>query len=146
MKLSSPAFKNNEMIPQKYTCEGHDINPPLQIDDLPEETKELAIIVDDPDSKSGTWSHWLLYNIPVTPVIEEDTIPGSQGVNDFGKKHYGGPCPSSGKHRYFFKVFALQHTLALKEGLNASDLKLALKGHILDSAELVGMYEKKNKS
>ncbi|MBD3289314.1 YbhB/YbcL family Raf kinase inhibitor-like protein [candidate division KSB1 bacterium] len=143
MKLSSPVFKDHEMIPRKYTCEGQDINPPLHIEDLPEDTKELALIVEDPDSKAGTWRHWSVYNIPVTSEIEEDSIPGVQGINDFGKKDYGGPCPEKGKHRYFFKVFALQHTLALKDGLNKGDLKLALKGHILDSAELVGMYEKK---
>ncbi|MBD3289687.1 YbhB/YbcL family Raf kinase inhibitor-like protein [candidate division KSB1 bacterium] len=142
MKITSPAFKNNEAIPTKYTCDGEDVNPPLNIDDLPKEAKELAMIMDDPDAPSKTWVHWVVYNMPVNIHIDENSIPGKQGMNDFGKKNYGGPCPPSGEHRYYFKVYALDNRLELEEGITKKELESAMEGHILEQAELVGLYAK----
>lgn len=142
MKLSSPEFENNKSIPRKFTCQGEDVSLPLIIEGIPEGTKSLALIVDDPDAPMGTWVHWVVYDIPPISRIEEDSVPGKQGMNDFGRKDYGGPCPPSGTHRYFFKVYALDTELNLKEGIKKRDLEKAMEGHILDKAELVGLYKK----
>ena len=99
MEVTSPEFGNGKKIPRKFTCEGDDINPTLIIEDIPAGTKSLALIVDDPDAPMGTWVHWFSFNIPVVSRIDEDSIPGKQGINDFGRKEYGGPCPPSGTHR-----------------------------------------------
>jgi Raf kinase inhibitor-like YbhB/YbcL family protein len=124
MKLTSPAFEHNKSIPSKYTCQGEDVNPALAIDDIPEGTKSLALIVDDPDAPMGTWVHWVVYDIaPTSRIIDENSIPGKQGINDFRKKNYGGPCPPSGTHRYFFKVYALDTQLNLEEGINKRLIK-----------------------
>jgi len=143
MKLTSKEFKHNEYIPVKFTCQGKDINPGLKIDDIPEGTKCLALIVDDPDAPMGMWVHWVVYDIAVISQIEENSIPGKQGINDFGRKNYGGPCPPSGTHRYFFKIYALDKKLNLAEGINKQELETAMKNHILDKAELIGLYKKK---
>lgn len=142
MELKSPEFENNQFIPKKFTCEGEDVNPALIIENLPEGTKSLALIVDDPDAPMGTWVHWVVYDIPVTSRIDEDSVPGKQGINDFRKKDYGGPCPPSGTHRYFFKIYALDQELGLPEGITKEDLEKAMQGHILDKAELIGLYKK----
>jgi len=142
MRLTSPEFQNNAMIPRKFTCQGEDVNPTLIIEDVPEGTKSLALIVDDPDAPMGTWVHWVVYDIPVSSRIEENSIPGKQGRNDFGRKDYGGPCPPSGTHRYFFKIYALDTILGLEEGISKSALEKAMQGHILDKAELIGLYKK----
>ena len=142
MKLTSPEFENGKNIPRKFTCEGDDINPRLIIEDIPTGTKSLALIVDDPDAPMGTWVHWVSFNIPVVSQIDEDSIPGKQGLNDFGRKDYGGPCPPSGTHRYFFKLYALDTVLDLNEGINKEALEEAVEGHILDKAELIGLYKK----
>ena len=144
MKISSPAFEPNQMIPKKYTCEGNDVSPPLTIDGIPDGAKSLALIVDDPDAPMGTWVHWVVFDIPVTNNIAEDIIPGKQGINDFGKKDYGGPCPPSGTHRYFHKIYALDTILNLKEGITKKALEKAMQGHILDKAELIGLYKKES--
>lgn len=143
MKLTSPEFENNKFIPAKFTCEEEDINPCLIIDDIPAEVKSLALIVDDPDAPTGTWVHWVVYDIPVISRIEEDSVPGKPGVNNLGKQAYHGPCPPSGTHRYFFKLYALDKKLDLAEGLSKGALEKAMRGHILDKAELVGLYKKK---
>ena len=143
MKITSPEFENNEYIPAKFTCQGDDINPALKIEDIPQEARSLALIVDDPDAPMGTWVHWVVFDMPVISEIEENTIPGKQGINDFGRKNYGGPCPPSGTHRYFFKIYALNAALRLKEGINKGALEKALESHILDEAELVGLYKKR---
>ena len=140
MKLTSPNFKNNELIPKKFTCEGDDINPTLVIEDIPAGTKSLALIVDDPDARG--WVHWVVYDIPVVTRIEENSIPGTQGMNDFGKKDYGGPCPPSGTHRYFFKIYALDKELGLGGRVDKAALENAMKGHILEKAELIGLYKR----
>ena len=142
MKLRSHEFKHNMYIPKKFTCQGSDVNPSLNIEDIPNGTKSLVLIVDDPDAPMGMWVHWVVFDIPVVSQIEENTIPGKQGINNFDKKNYGGPCPPSGTHRYFFKIYALDTQLNLKEGISKSDLEEAMKRHILDKAELIGLYKK----
>ncbi len=142
MKLESPEFENNGFIPKKFTCQGEDINPALIVEGIPEDTKSLVLIVDDPDAPMGMWVHWVLYNVPVVSRIDENSIPGEQGITDFGTKGYGGPCPPSGIHRYFFKIYALDTELGLKQGPRKKDLEKAMKGHILGKAEMIGLYKK----
>lgn len=142
MQLTSPDFEQGKLIPEKFTCEGDDINPTLIIENIPAGTKSLALIVDDPDTPRGTRVHWVVYGIPVVSRIDEDSVPGEQGMNDFGRGDYGGPCPPSGTHRYFFKIYALDAELALGEGIDKEALEKAMQGHILDRTELIGLYEK----
>ena len=142
MKINSPDFKDNGFIPKRYTGQGEDINPTLLIEGIPSEAKSLALIVYDPDAPMGTWVHWVVFNIPIISEIKEDSIPGEQGLNDFGRKNYGGPMPPSGTHRYFFKVYALDAILDLGEDINKSDLEIAMKGHILNQAKLLGLYKR----
>ncbi len=145
MKLSSSAFQPNQSIPSKYTCDGNNVNPPLQITDVPDTTKSLVLIVDDPDAPSGNWDHWLVYNSdPGTTEIAEDSVPAgaTHGKTDFGEIKYGGPCPSQGQHRYFFKLYALDANLDLEEGATKSEIELAMVGHILDQTQLVGLYQR----
>ncbi|NIR46912.1 YbhB/YbcL family Raf kinase inhibitor-like protein [candidate division KSB1 bacterium] len=142
MKLTSPAFKHNELIPAKYTCDGEDINPAFDIEDIPDDAKSLALVVDDPDAPAKTWVHWVVYDMPVISHINEGSIPGKQGINDFGKQDYGGPCPPSGTHRYFFKIYVLDQELNLDEGISKEDLEKAMEGHILDKTELIGLYQR----
>ncbi|MCQ9207957.1 MAG: YbhB/YbcL family Raf kinase inhibitor-like protein [Omnitrophica bacterium] len=142
MKISSKEFKHNQSIPAKFTCQGEDINPSLKIEDIPKGAETLALIVDDPDAPMGTWVHWVVFDIPLTGEIEENSIPGKQGNNNFGRKDYGGPCPPSGTHRYFFKLYALDQKLDLAEGITKEQLEQAMQGHILEQAELIGLYRK----
>lgn len=142
MKLSSPEFEHNGFIPKKFTCQGEDVNPTLVIEDIPDGTKSLALIMDDPDAPMGTWVHWVVFNIPVISRIEENSVPGKQGINDFGRLNYGGPCPPSGTHRYFFKLYALDTELDLGEGITKKELEEAMEGHILQKVELIGLYKK----
>jgi len=146
LNLSSSAFKHNGSIPSKYTCDGADINPPLMIDNVPTTAKALALIVDDPDAPAGTWVHWVMWNINLsTKDIKENSVPqgAEQGVNDFRKRYYGGPCPPSGTHRYFFKLYALDSTLTLGTNTGKDALEKAMKGHILAQCELIGLYKRK---
>ena len=146
MKLTSPEFKNGSNIPSKFTCEGEDINPALIIENIPAGTKSLALIVDDPDAPVKTWVHWVVYDIdPAMDKIRENSVPGKQGVNDFRRKDWGGPCPPSGTHRYFFKLYALDKVLGLPEGIDKRGLEKAMEGHILASSELVGLYKRGKK-
>ncbi|HLC65665.1 MAG TPA: YbhB/YbcL family Raf kinase inhibitor-like protein [Candidatus Nanoarchaeia archaeon] len=142
LTLTSPAFRHNSEIPAKYTCRGQDINPQLDILGVPKNAKSLVLIVDDPDAPMGMWVHWVVWNIPIVTSIKENSIPGVQGMNDFGKKDYGGPCPPSGTHRYFFKLYALDTTLTLREG-RKKDVEKAMEGHIIEKTVLVGLYKKK---
>lgn len=145
MKLTSSAFENNQSIPSKYTCDGEDINPPLQISEVPEGAKSLVLIVDDPDAPMGTWVHWVVWNIdPSISLIEEDDVPegGVEGLNDFGKNSYGGPCPPSGTHHYHFKLYALDKTLELDPSSKKEEVEKAMEGSILDWVELVGLYQR----
>lgn len=142
MKLTSPAFANKTMIPKKYTCQGEDINPLLKIEGIPQETVSLVLINDDPDAPGGTWDHWIVINIAPTQTIAENSVPGTQGKNSWGRNDYGGPCPPSGTHRYFFKLYALDTQLNLSEGASKKEVENAIKGHILEQTELIGLYEK----
>ncbi len=146
LKISSPAFKHNEHIPAKYTCDGSDVNPNIKIGDIPPGTKSLALIVDDPDAPRGTWVHWVVWNIsPDTNEIKENSVPpgASQGMNDFRKLEYGGPCPPSGTHRYFFKLYALDTILSLAKDATKATLERSMHGHILAQVELIGLYKRK---
>jgi len=151
IQLTSSAFKEGEPIPSKFTCEGEDISPPLKWSDLPQGTKSLALISDDPDAPVGTWVHWVIYNIPPTVNELEEGIPtakevpngAKQGMNDFKKIGYGGPCPPSGTHRYFFKLYALDIELGLDPGATKNDLLKAIEGHILEMGQLMGTYQRK---
>ena len=142
LKITSDAFEHGEMIPSRYTCDGANVNPPLKIFGIPEKTKSFAVIVDDPDAPSGTWVHWVVWDIPVSEIIIEHSVPGSEGMNDFGKHHYGGPCPPSGTHRYFFKVYALDAELDLDSSSTKADLENVMKPHVLAKGELMGKYKK----
>jgi len=142
MKLTSSAFEHNQMIPRQYTCQGEDINPPLQISNIPDGTKTLALIMDDPDAPMGTWVHWVVFNIPPVESIGENTVPGHQAGNNFGSIEYGGPCPPSGTHHYFFKLYALDTDLSRLGIQNKESLERAMQGHILEEAHLIGLYKK----
>lgn len=144
LKISSAVFKADGMIPPQFTCDGENVNPPLDIKDIPEEAKCLALIVDDPDAPGGTWAHWIVWNIPVTHHIKENHIQGIEGRNDFHKNKYGGPCPPSGIHRYFFKVYALDALLDLPLNSDKAKLERTMSEHIIGFGELIGLY-KKNK-
>ena len=146
MNLTSPVFENNGNIPSKYSCDGDNINPPLKIADIPENAKSLVLIVDDPDAPSKTWVHWVLWNIPGnTKTIDENKIPNDavQGVNDFGKNNYGGPCPPSSTHRYFFKLYALNTFLEIPKSSTKQDIEKAMKNHIIAETKLIGKYSRK---
>jgi Raf kinase inhibitor-like YbhB/YbcL family protein len=140
--VMSSAFKNNGLIPRMYTCDGEDVNPPLTIDGLPQGTKSLVLIIDDPDAPMGNWQHWTVWNITPTNKIDETGVPGIEGLNDFGKHSYGGPCPPSGTHRYFFKVYALDIKISLPISSRKKDIEKAMSEHILAKGELVGLYKR----
>lgn len=145
MKITSPAFNEGEMIPVMYTCQGKDINPPIQIADIPKETKSLALILEDPDAPMGTWVHWVMWNIPpTTSQIVENNVPAGavQGKNSWGKNEYGGPCPPSGVHRYFIKVYALDTPLTLSLSSGKKDLEKAMQGHVITEGQLMGRAKK----
>lgn len=143
LTVSCAGFENNALIPSKYTCDGININPPLNFDHVPEEAQSLALIVDDPDAPAGTWVHWILWNIPVTHHLKEDNRMGISGITDFGKTNYGGPCPPNGTHRYFFKVYALDCKLELPKSSKKTDLEKAMSGHVIGFGELIGLYARK---
>jgi Raf kinase inhibitor-like YbhB/YbcL family protein len=143
LTITSSAFEPNALIPEVYTCDGDDFNPPLSIAGIPKDTKSLAIIVDDPDAPGKTWVHWVVWNVPITDTIKENSVPGEQGFNDFKKIGYGGPCPPSGTHRYFFKVYALDLRLNIGSRTTKRDLEEAMAGHILAHGELMGLYSRK---
>jgi Raf kinase inhibitor-like YbhB/YbcL family protein len=145
MKLTSTAFEANQPIPAKYTCDGVNHHPPLTFSEVPEDARSLALIVEDPDAPRKVFTHWLVYNIaPLAQHIPEHEVPlgSTEGVNDFGTRGYGGPCPPSGTHRYFFKLFALDTELALLEGARKEDVLAKMKGHVIATAELVGTYRR----
>jgi len=143
-QLTSSAFENNSDIPKKYTCDGGDVNPPLKFKNVPARTKSLALTVSDPDAPEGTWSHWVVYNIsPNTGEIIENTNPGTEGLSDFGKYTYGGPCPSDEKlHHYIFRAFALNDILYINEGPTLNEVEKAVRSHTIAKTELVGTYQK----
>jgi Raf kinase inhibitor-like YbhB/YbcL family protein len=150
IKLTSSAFVENGLIPKQYTCDSKDISPPLKWESVPEKTKSFALICDDPDAPMGTWVHWVLFNLPANKRELPENLPpiatlpdGSrQGKNDFGKIGYGGPCPPSGTHRYYFKLYALDQPLDLKAGATKGQLLKAMEGHILAEGQLMGKYKR----
>ena len=145
MKITSSAFHEGGDIPPKFTCDASDTSPPLQITGIPSEAKSLVLIADDPDAPGGLFTHWLVWNIPPqTSSIAEGSAPkGVQGANDFGKSGYRGPCPPPGRHRYSFKIFALDRELELRSGAKRSQVDAAMKGHVIAQGELVGRYARK---
>lgn len=144
MQITSTAFQDNKNIPSKYTCDAENINPPLSISEVPEDAKSLALIVDDPDAPSKTWVHWVAWDIdPSESEIKEGSAPtGTEGTTDFGTTGWGGPCPPSGTHRYFFKLYALNAKLNLDPSTTKESLESAMEGHILEESELIGLYKK----
>lgn len=150
IRVKSTAFEEGGMIPKKYTCDGADVSPPLAWDQVPEGTKGIALISDDPDAPMGTWVHWVLYALPgdVRELPEalppQEMLPNGarQGTNDFRRIGYGGPCPPGGTHRYYFKVYALDSALALEPGLTKAKLLKAMEGHVLAEGQLMGKYRR----
>jgi hypothetical protein len=151
MELKSQAFQAGEMIPAKYTCDGQDISPPLSWSDPPTGTIGFALISDDPDAPMGTWVHWVIWNIPASALALDENCPKTaslpngtkQGTTDFHRVGYGGPCPPSGTHRYYFKLYALDRALDLPASTTKKDLETAMQGHILGQTELMGTYRRK---
>ncbi|MDD5459873.1 MAG: YbhB/YbcL family Raf kinase inhibitor-like protein [Phycisphaerae bacterium] len=150
IKITSSAFKRESMIPARFTCDGEDISPPLQWENLPQGTQTLAIIADDPDAPMGTFVHWVLYNLPADVNELAEAVPARemlengaiQGKTDFGRVGYGGPCPPSGTHRYFFKIYALDKKVDIVGNADKSRLIIAMQGHILGQGELMGKYKR----
>ena len=154
MQIKS-VFESGEKIPKKYTCDGDDFSPEIHILDVPKEAKSLTLIVDDPDCPIGTFTHWVLYNLPADTVKIEEKIPAVEilqngtmlgamhGVTDFKSVGYGGPCPPSGMHRYFFKLYALDKVLDLPVRATKKQVEHAIHGHIVEEAELIGLYSRK---
>jgi Raf kinase inhibitor-like YbhB/YbcL family protein len=145
LKISSPAFENDGKIPKKYTCDGSNMNPPLRIENVPSNTKSLALVFDDIDAPRGTYVHWILWNIgPDTREIKENSVPEGavQGLNDFKKRHYGGPCPPGRAHKYVFRIYALDTLLKLNPNLTKRDLEKAMEDHVISRAQLMGVYKR----
>jgi len=142
LNISSPAFASKGFIPAKYTCEGENVNPALHVENIPQSAKSLTLIVEDPDAPGGTFDHWIVWNIRPFAMIIEDVVPGVEGKNSFGKTNYRGPCPPTGTHRYFFKVYALDKLLDVKAGAGKMEVEAAMQGHILAQGEIIGMYKK----
>ena len=149
MKITSSAFNHNSKIPQKYTCDGENINPPLSFSDVPEATKSLVLIMEDPDVShylrpDGMFDHWVVYNMPAeTHEIKEGTQPpGIQGQNSRNEAKYTGPCPPDRQHRYFFKLYALDFTLDLPQNATKQMVEAKMQGHILGKSELIGLYRR----
>lgn len=144
LKISSSVFENNSYIPKKYTCDGDGINPPLEISGIPEETKSLVLIVDDPDAPSGVWDHWVKFNISTnTAKIEEGNENfGISGRGTEGSLSYKGPCPPFGTHHYVFHLYALDINLSLLEGVTKKEVISNMIGHILEQTEIVGLYKR----
>lgn len=144
MKLSSPAFTAGQPIPDKYTCDGQDLIPPLEFSEVPPTAKSLALVMDDPDAPMGTWDHWLVWNIPAktTRIAEGKAPEGVTGTNSWNKTTWGGPCPPDREHRYFFRLYALDTTLNLAARARKGELQKAMQGHIVAEAELMGRYDR----
>ena len=146
MQIMSPAFLNNQTIPLRYTCDGENVNPPLSVRNLPPDTVSYALIMNDPDAPNSDWVHWLVWNIPphITEINGASLPPqgSTEGITNFGKTGYGGPCPPTGEHRYFFKLYALDTILKLDSSAKKSELLKAMQGHILKKSELIGVYKR----
>jgi Raf kinase inhibitor-like YbhB/YbcL family protein len=151
MIIMSSAFQDGGMIPSKYTCDGQDISPPLSWSGVPYNAKSLALISDDPDAPMGTWVHWVVYNIPPNETSFEEGITKDslaqkgilQGTTDFRRQEYGGPCPPSGTHRYYFKLYALGTELNPEKGANKKQVEAAMEGQVLMQGQLMGRYSRR---
>ncbi|MFP4403373.1 MAG: YbhB/YbcL family Raf kinase inhibitor-like protein [Candidatus Woesearchaeota archaeon] len=145
LKITIPAYKNGEVIPKKYTCDGENINPKIIINNAPKSADTFVLIFDDPDAPNNTFTHWVVFNIPAqTNIILENTIPGIEGENDFKKTNYSGPCPPSGTHRYYFHLYAIQGKLLFKEGASRKEIEKKMQDKIIESASYMGKYERIN--
>ena len=142
LKITSPAFEHESYIPARYSCEGSNTNPPIVINGIPDETVSLALIIEDPDAPGKIFDHWIVWNIKPEKLIEEGSVPGKVGKNSLGEYRYTGPCPPSGTHRYYFKVYALDTTLDLEHEVDKKLVEQALKDHVLAYGELMGLYKK----
>lgn len=151
ISVTSPEFKDGRSIPQRYTCDGANVSPPLNWTGVPEGATSLALVADDPDAPGKTWVHWVVFNIPADAGKLPQNLPpqptlangARHGVSDFGKLGYGGPCPPSGAHRYFFKLYALDASLDLESGATKGQLLEAMKGHVLAQGQLIGTYRRR---
>ena len=151
IKITSSAFEDGGLIPSKYTCDDQDISPPLQWESVPEGTASIALICDDPDAPTGTFVHWVLFNLPAETRELAENLPDNetlsngvrQGITDFGKVGYGGPCPPSGTHRYFFKIYALDTRIDLVSVVDKPALLEAIEGHIVGQGQLMGNYKRR---
>jgi len=151
IELKSSAFSEGGSIPDKYSCNGPNVSPPLKWNTIPQDTKSIAIIVDDPDAPRGDWVHWVVYHLPPSLRDLPERIPkdkilgngGRQGTNDFGKIGYDGPCPPSGTHRYYFRIYALDAEVLTEPGATKAQLLKAMDGHILAEGQLMGRYSHK---
>lgn len=152
MEIRSSAFFIGGSIPIQYTCDGENLSPPLQWESPPDGTRSFALIVEDPDAPNGTFTHWVLYNLPAESrelpegLRDQSTLPvgAMQGKNSFNQIGFGGPCPPDGTHRYFFKLFAIDQLLELPEGVTKEELLKAIEGHVLDKAEVMGRYTRQS--
>jgi len=151
LSLTSPAFAHGQPIPARFTCDGEDVSPPLNWGEPPAGTRSFVLIMDDPDAPAGTWTHWVLFNLPAgarsleeaVPALETLTSGARHGKNSWGKLGYGGPCPPAGTHRYFFRLYALDISLDLAPGAAKKDVQSAMQGHILAQGELMGTYARR---
>ena len=150
LQVTSTSFKEGQPIPRQYTCDGVNISPPIEWSGVPQNTKTIALIADDPDAPAGTWVHWVFYNLPAANIGLVENMPanenlragGVHGKNDFEKLGYGGPCPPSGTHRYYFKIYALDSELPMKAGATKVELLKVMEGHVLAQGQLMGTYER----
>jgi Raf kinase inhibitor-like YbhB/YbcL family protein len=145
LKISSPAFKNGGKIPREYTCDGKNVNPPFRIENVPSTAKSLALVFDDIDAPRGTYVHWIVWNIdPGLKEMRENSVPegGVQGVNDFKRRNYGGPCPPGRAHKYVLKIYGLDTLLNLNPNSTKKDLEKAMEGHIISRAQVTGLYKR----
>ncbi len=150
IQLTSSAFGFEEMIPKKYSCDGDNVSPPLSWDNIPDGAKSITLICEDPDAPMGTFIHWVLYNLPSDVNELQENVPDDetlknearQGVNDFGNLGYGGPCPPSGTHRYFFRIYALDKMIDTTSTIDKKTLQKEMEGHIIAKGELMGKYQR----
>ncbi len=150
IKITSPAFEQGSLIPAKYTCDDADVSVPLRWQDVPEATRSIAVICDDPDAPMGTFVHWVLFNLPADTTELAENYPDDealangarQGITDFGRTGYGGPCPPSGTHSYFFKIYALDTRIDIVSVVDKPALLKAMEGHILAQGQLMGRYKR----
>jgi Raf kinase inhibitor-like YbhB/YbcL family protein len=144
IKITSPVFQDGQMMPKKYTCDGEGISPPLEISDIPQDTKSLVLITDDPDAVGGNFNHWIVWNIdPRLTRIQEGVEPaGIPGINSGSRLGYYPPCPPTGTHRYIFKIFALDTRLDIPEGAEKAKIEKAMENHVIDSGQIIGNYSR----